>query len=268
MMVDELRSRRMSRVQVGMTKVAMQPNGIWPTRGSDGTRSHVIHDRRPTTNTTRRRISIINQTSLTISRLLSNQSVRWPQRVSSTPCLNAAYVSSGLRVWCVALVAQPGWSCSSIRSLQAVTQGHLARLSCCIVQCAQSRHSFWWQKQRNHPLCHAVLADTCFLKSRQLSLANVGSITGTRHIRVECLPYASSPLSGESATLHLAQGASTAEESHNGDDAGDRQGLEQVPGAVVEEEDTLHGDNGTKEDAMRNRSSRKRFRQMGDVCTK
>lgn len=55
------------------------------------------------------------------------------------------------------------------------------------------------------------------------------------------------PLASKATALDLAEGLGAAEEDGDADDADDGQGLEQVPGAVVEEEDALHGDDGAEE---------------------
>jgi hypothetical protein len=74
-----------------------------------------------------------------------------------------------------------------------------------------------------------------------------------------------SPLTSKPSALHLPESACTAEESHDSNDAGNRQGLEQVPRAIVEEEDAFHGHNGSEEDAMGQRCSGKGLLKMRNV---
>lgn len=59
------------------------------------------------------------------------------------------------------------------------------------------------------------------------------------------------PLTGETAALHLAQRLGSAQEGDQADGANRGQGLEQVPAAVVEEEDALHGNDGTEKGDVR-----------------
>jgi hypothetical protein len=66
---------------------------------------------------------------------------------------------------------------------------------------------------------------------------------------------ASLPLSSQTSALDLAQGLGTTEEGNNADNAGSRQGSEQVPAAVVQEEDTLHRNDGTKKGEVGNGSA-------------
>lgn len=70
-----------------------------------------------------------------------------------------------------------------------------------------------------------------------------------------CLIYALSHIQSseprQSPFLDLRQRAATADESHKANDSRGGQGLEQVPGGVVQEEDTLDRKDRPEEDGMR-----------------
>lgn len=76
------------------------------------------------------------------------------------------------------------------------------------------------------------------------------------------------PLSSETSALDLAQGLGSTQKRHYTKDNSDRQGLEEVPLGVVEEQRALDADNGAKEDGVRDRCSFEGLGQMVDVGTK
>lgn len=68
--------------------------------------------------------------------------------------------------------------------------------------------------------------------------------------------------------MHLSQSPAAANVCDNANNARDRQGLEQSPAVVVQEEYTLHRDNAAKEKAMRDRLSAKCLANVIKVSTK
>lgn len=76
------------------------------------------------------------------------------------------------------------------------------------------------------------------------------------------------PLSSETSTLDLAQSLGSTQKRHYAKDNGNRQGLEEVPLGVVEEQRALNADNGAKEDGVRYGCSFEGLGQMVHVGTK
>lgn len=66
--------------------------------------------------------------------------------------------------------------------------------------------------------------------------------------------WALSSLSSQPPSLHLSQSLGPTKNRDGSDDDHDRQNLEQVPSAVVQEEDELHGHNRTQEGGVGQRS--------------
>lgn len=76
-----------------------------------------------------------------------------------------------------------------------------------------------------------------------------------------------SPLAGKSSALNLAQSLGAAKERHGAEKGDNGQGLKQVPGAVVKEEGSLNGKDGSKEDGVRDRRSTEGLGDVVDVGT-
>lgn len=76
-----------------------------------------------------------------------------------------------------------------------------------------------------------------------------------------------SPLASKTPALDLAESLGAGDEGDNGDDAGDGQELEQSPLDVVQEQGTLHGDQGAEEDGVRDGGGAERLGGIADVTT-
>lgn len=81
------------------------------------------------------------------------------------------------------------------------------------------------------------------------------------HRSIQSLPLACQP-----PTLHLAKRTGAAEERNDAHDTRNRERLEEVPGAVVHEENTLHGDDGSEEDTVGDGSARQCLLEVVGVC--
>lgn len=71
----------------------------------------------------------------------------------------------------------------------------------------------------------------------------------------------------QTALLDLGECAAAAQEGDNGDNASSRQCLEKVPGCVVQEKDTLHSDDGSVEESVRDRGRTESLAEVADVGT-
>ena len=89
---------------------------------------------------------------------------------------------------------------------------------------------------------------------------------GASHFLCESLD--ASPLACKPSTLNFAKGPCTTKKSDDSDDTRNGQGLEKIPGAVVQKEDSFHGDNGTEENAVRDWCTRYRLLQVREVGPK
>jgi hypothetical protein len=76
-----------------------------------------------------------------------------------------------------------------------------------------------------------------------------------------------SPLASKAPALDLAEGLGTGNEGDDGDEAGDGQELEQRPLDVIQEQGTLHGDQGAEEDGVRDGCGAERLGGIADVAT-
>lgn len=65
--------------------------------------------------------------------------------------------------------------------------------------------------------------------------------------------HQSLPLSSQSSGLDLPKGLGAAQKRNNRHDTHHRQCLEQVPRAIVQKEDSLHGDDGSEKEGVRER---------------
>ena len=74
-----------------------------------------------------------------------------------------------------------------------------------------------------------------------------------------------SPQAGDSPSLYLAQCSASAEKGDQSYAQSRWQRLEQVPGSVVHEEESLHGQNRAEEQRVRNRRATERFGEMVEV---
>jgi len=77
-------------------------------------------------------------------------------------------------------------------------------------------------------------------------------------------PYRSS-LPRKPSTLHLTQRLRAAQNGDDGDHANGRQHLEQVPAAVVKEEDALHRNDRAEKDGMGDRRGTERLGEVIEV---
>jgi hypothetical protein len=75
-------------------------------------------------------------------------------------------------------------------------------------------------------------------------------------------------LPSKSALLNLGQSTASADICNNGDNACNGQSLEERPGVVVQEENTLHCDDASKEKAVCNRACAESLASVVEVPTK
>ncbi len=73
------------------------------------------------------------------------------------------------------------------------------------------------------------------------------------------------PLPGKAPALYLAQSLRAAQDGNGAHDARDGQHLEQVPAAVVQEEDALHGEDRPEEGSVRQRGGADGLLQVAEV---
>ena len=78
----------------------------------------------------------------------------------------------------------------------------------------------------------------------------------------------SSSLASLAAALHLAEGLGAAKEGRGANNANRRQDLEEVPAAIVEEEDALHGHDRAEEDGVGDGRAAESLGDVADIGTK
>ena len=117
-----------------------------------------------------------------------------------------------------------------------------------------------------HPFIHL----SHFFQGPTHPNTGLSSLAPPRLSNIRANPYSSSPsssLAGKTTGLDLAEGAGPSQEGGGGDGGDEGQDLEQVPTAVVvEQEDTLHEDQGAEEDDVRERRLAQRRRQVAYVA--
>jgi hypothetical protein len=73
------------------------------------------------------------------------------------------------------------------------------------------------------------------------------------------------PLSSQASALDFTKSLGSAQEGDDSNESDDRQRLEKIPADVVEVEYQLHGDDGSEENAMRDRGSRERLLEVCNI---